>query len=97
MLVRVDDVPAALTALAAAGLEARPTGPMVQVDVGPGEAAAVTRALAERGIYLTELRPLEVSLEDVFLQLTGEYGMGGDQRMPYPVAAGPPPSRPDLG
>jgi len=35
-------------------------------------AADVTRALAERQIYLSELRPRENSLEDFFLEVTGE-------------------------
>ena len=45
---------------------------MLRVALGAPEAARVTRALAERGLYLTELRPEEVSLERVFLELTGE-------------------------
>ena len=32
----------------------------------------MTRTLAERGLYLTELRPDEVDLETVFLELTRE-------------------------
>jgi hypothetical protein len=32
----------------------------------------VTRTLADRGLYLTELRPDEVDLETVFLELTRE-------------------------
>jgi ABC-2 type transport system ATP-binding protein len=35
------------------------------------EAGAITRALADAGIYLTELRAEEISLEAVFLELTG--------------------------
>ncbi|MEX2394749.1 MAG: ATP-binding cassette domain-containing protein [Actinomycetota bacterium] len=36
-----------------------------------GQASKITRSLAEAGIYLTELRPEEISLEAVFLELTG--------------------------
>ncbi len=35
-------------------------------------AAELSRALAERQIYLAELRPRESTLEDVFLEVTGE-------------------------
>jgi ABC-2 type transport system ATP-binding protein len=113
VLVRVDDVPAAQRILAAAGLTARPDGPGLAVDVRPAEAARVTRALAERGVFLSELRPVEVRLEDVFLELTGEYGMGGEimvppgpgeMPVPPPTAAAEPPAtppsapeRPDVG
>jgi ABC-2 type transport system ATP-binding protein len=36
----------------------------------------VTKALADGGIYLSELRPDTVDLETVFLELTGD-GPGG--------------------
>ena len=42
------------------------------VRLPPKQAALVTRALAEAGLYLSELRPQEISLEDVFLELTKE-------------------------
>jgi hypothetical protein len=45
------------------------------VGLPPSDAARVTRTLADRGLYLTELRPDEADLETVFLELTG----GGDQ------------------
>lgn len=32
----------------------------------------MTRALAAAELYLTELRPAEISLETVFLELTGD-------------------------
>jgi hypothetical protein len=35
----------------------------------------VTRALAERGLYLSEIRPDEVDLETVFLELTKDQGV----------------------
>jgi ABC-2 type transport system ATP-binding protein len=61
-----------LAALAAAGVEAEPAGELIRARVAPEEAGRVTKALAEAGLYLTELRPDEASLEDVFLELTGE-------------------------
>ena len=47
-----------------------PVDGRLKVELPPSEAARVTRALADRGLYLTELRPDEVDLETVFLQLT---------------------------
>jgi ABC-2 type transport system ATP-binding protein len=41
------------------------------VDAGKETAAAVNKALAEKGIYASELANRTVSLENVFLQLTG--------------------------
>jgi ABC-2 type transport system ATP-binding protein len=40
------------------------------------EAAAISRALAEQQIWLAELRPQESSLEDVFMEITGEGDAG---------------------
>jgi ABC-type multidrug transport system ATPase subunit len=37
----------------------------------PGQAGRVSRALADAGVVLTELRPLERTLEEVFLEMTG--------------------------
>jgi len=42
------------------------------VDAPRERAAELSRALAERQIYLSELRPREGSLEDFFLEVTGE-------------------------
>ncbi|HEY7281344.1 MAG TPA: ABC transporter ATP-binding protein [Actinomycetota bacterium] len=77
-----DVVPAGLEALAAAGIEASSGGEpgVLRVRLDPSEGARVTSALADRGLYVSELRPDEASLEDVFLQLTG----------------GAPPARPDV-
>jgi ABC-2 type transport system ATP-binding protein len=38
---------------------------------GPEQAGRVSRALADADVTLTELRPLERSLEEVFLEMTG--------------------------
>lgn len=40
--------------------------------------AAVTRALAGHGLYLTELTPVRADLESVFLALTAEQGLGSE-------------------
>ncbi|HEY8491512.1 MAG TPA: ABC transporter ATP-binding protein [Dehalococcoidia bacterium] len=48
------------------------TGDAVDVALPGSEAARLNRALAEQGVYLAELRPVEASLEEVFLELTRE-------------------------
>jgi ABC-2 type transport system ATP-binding protein len=80
LVVRVDDLGAGLATLQAAGIGARPDGDVLRVDLAPGEAATVTRTLAQAGLWVTELRPELVSLEDVFLELTGGVpGTGGEE------------------
>jgi ABC-2 type transport system ATP-binding protein len=39
-------------------------------EVGPDDAHQITRVLAEAGLYVAELSPVERSLEEVFLELT---------------------------
>ncbi len=72
LIVRLDDLGAGMQALSAAGVAARLDGDVIRVDLPALAAATVTRALADRGLYLTELRPDEVDLETVFLELTRE-------------------------
>ena len=57
LLVRLDDVTGGLRALTAAGIPATPDDGLIRVDLPPADAARVTRTLADRGLYLTELRP----------------------------------------
>ena len=71
LVVRVDDVLAGLAALQAARISAEVTGDELHVALPESEAATVTRTLAARDLWVTELRPLEANLEDVFLELTG--------------------------
>ncbi|MFL5799117.1 MAG: ABC transporter ATP-binding protein [Actinomycetota bacterium] len=80
LLVRVDDQTAALEALRKDGIEAVHGGDVLRASVPPAEAWRVTKALADRGIYLSELRPEEVSLETVFLELTGSPPPAGEPR-----------------
>ena len=70
--VRVPDLAGAVAILGDAGIEARPDDDVLKVALAPSEGAAVTKALADKGVYLSELRPDEVDLETVFLELTGE-------------------------
>ena len=72
VLARVGNTRAGLRALKAAGLTATKDGEFLAVEIEPGAAARVTQVLAEAGQWVTELRPREVSLEDVFLELTGD-------------------------
>jgi ABC-2 type transport system ATP-binding protein len=70
VLVKLPDLDAGRAALVAAGLESETVGDLLRVAVAPADAGEVTRALADRGLYLTEMRPDSVDLETVFLELT---------------------------
>jgi len=73
LVLKVRDLAAGVAALHAAGMPAQLLdGAAIRVDVPPDEAERVSRELADRGLYVTELRPQEVSLETVFLDLTGD-------------------------
>jgi ABC-2 type transport system ATP-binding protein len=74
LIVRMADLDRGQNALARAGIDATRQGDHLRVDLPPAEAERVTRALADEQLYLTELRPEEISLEAVFLELTGESG-----------------------
>jgi ABC-2 type transport system ATP-binding protein len=70
VLVKLGDLPAGVRALESAGLDAVVTDGAIRVALPPEDASKVTRVLAERGLYLSELRPDEQDLEEVFLRLT---------------------------
>jgi ABC-2 type transport system ATP-binding protein len=70
LVLRIDDPEAARRALAEAGIAAAVAGDVVEVGLDPGEGARVSRVLADRGLYLSELRPDVADLETVFLELT---------------------------
>ncbi|HEX9696680.1 MAG TPA: ABC transporter ATP-binding protein [Actinomycetota bacterium] len=71
VLVRVQDPAKAADVLGKARFEATVRGDLVAVAVDPDDAATVTKTLASKRIYLSEMRPDEVDLETVFLELTG--------------------------
>jgi ABC-2 type transport system ATP-binding protein len=71
--LRVDDHAAAVTVLAGAGMRVVRDGTHLVVS-GASRPADVTRLLAEHGLYLSELTPDTVDLEEAFLLLTGEDG-----------------------
>src|SRR5439155_23513310 len=81
MLVRVDDAPGAMAVLSAAGIESTLQDGVVRVSLPAAEGGRITKALADREIYLKELRQDEVSLERVFLELTGD-GVEGHMTTP---------------
>jgi ABC-2 type transport system ATP-binding protein len=72
VLVKAADLDAAALALQAAGIAAERMGVHVRASLPVSEAARVTQVLAAADQWVTELRPDEASLEDVFLRLTGE-------------------------
>jgi ABC-2 type transport system ATP-binding protein len=73
------ELPRAAGVLTAAGLQITPNADhlvLAQVD----RPAQVTRILAEAGLYVSELTPVSVDLESVFLQLTGTAPVAGEHR-----------------
>jgi len=71
MVIKVENLQGAVEILTGAGFEAEIAGDEIHVTADPSDGARISRTLALKRIYVAELRPLEVSLEDVFLQLTG--------------------------
>jgi ABC-2 type transport system ATP-binding protein len=70
LVVRLDDLAAGASALGEAGIVAALDTDHLRVDLPAAQAARVSETLARRGLYLSELRPEQVSLETVFLELT---------------------------
>ena len=59
-----------------AGIAGAPAGDALKVDAcPPTRPNGSARTLAERGLYVSELRPDEVDLETVFLELTKDQGV----------------------
>ncbi len=73
LLVRIDDMAAGLEVLRRAGMLAEVAADgYLRVAGARAKAAHVTEALATNRLWVTEMRPDERTLEDVFLELTGE-------------------------
>ncbi len=70
LLVAVDDMTAGMEVLRSAGLTVETDTKHLRVALPASDAAQVTRLLAEAGLYLSELRPESVSLEELFLSIT---------------------------
>jgi ABC-2 type transport system ATP-binding protein len=75
LIVRIDDLVAGARALADAGIDSVAGEGVLHVRAPATEASNVTRTLAGRGIYLSELRADELDLETVFLELTKDEGL----------------------
>lgn len=73
--VRVADPRVAAGVLDAAGMPARTDGDDA-LEVEAAEPAAITRALGEAGIWLSELTPRRADLESYFLDLTAAEHLG---------------------
>ena len=71
MLVKVADLDAGAATLQRAGLRVERRDTDLRIDVSEFAAARVTQTLADAGLWVTDLRPEERSLEDLFLELTG--------------------------
>jgi ABC-2 type transport system ATP-binding protein len=80
LVVRLRDLEAGRSALADAGITSTVGGDALRVNVVATEAERVSRTLAERGLYVTELRPEEVDLETVFLELTRDQEIDPEPR-----------------
>lgn len=72
LIVRLRDLSAGEAALREAGIAVTATDDALHVAAAAGHPEHVSRTLAERGLYVTELRPDAVDLETVFLELTRE-------------------------
>jgi ABC-2 type transport system ATP-binding protein len=70
VLVRIEDPESAHVVLRAAGMDNVVTNGVLRVSIPPRDAARITKTLAQQGLYVSELRPDEEDLEDVFLKLT---------------------------
>jgi ABC-2 type transport system ATP-binding protein len=71
MLVKVGDLDVGAAALRRAGLDAERREADLRVLVASTDAERVTRALALEHQWVTDLRPEEHSLEELFLEITG--------------------------
>jgi ABC-2 type transport system ATP-binding protein len=72
--VRVTDISGAIDTLRRSGLPADFDGDGIRVGVVPAQAESVTRALVAEDHFPSELRPVEISLEDAFFALTTQAG-----------------------
>jgi ABC-2 type transport system ATP-binding protein len=70
LIVRLTDLDAGVAALGAAGIVSSRLEDALRVELPAADAERVSRTLAARDLFVTELRPDEVDLETVFLELT---------------------------
>ncbi|OKI52896.1 ATP-binding cassette domain-containing protein [Micromonospora sp. CB01531] len=79
-LEAVIDLPRAADALTRAGIRVSATEPDHLLLTGVDKPASVSRLLAEQGLYVSELTPVAVDLESVFLELTATAPVPGQHR-----------------
>ena len=78
MLVGLDDVDAGARGAAnVPDCDVERDGALLRVAAAPTDGAHVTKLLADAGLYVNELRPDAVSLEELFLSITGARDRGG--------------------
>jgi len=70
LIVRVDDLAGGAAALAHAGISAENADGHLRVAVPLDQSALVTRILAARQMWVTEMRPDHTTLEERFFELT---------------------------
>jgi ABC-2 type transport system ATP-binding protein len=75
LLIGLDNVTAGADTLRNAGLSVEADGRYLRVALPASDAAHVTKLLADAGLYLSELRPDSVSLEELFLSITTHEGV----------------------
>ncbi|GAA2503804.1 ATP-binding cassette domain-containing protein [Winogradskya humida] len=78
-LEAVSDLTSSAAALRDAGAQVVVEPDHLMVS-GLAQPSAVTRTLAERGVYVSELSPVTADLESVFLELTGTAPVEGSNR-----------------
>ncbi|QKW17526.1 ATP-binding cassette domain-containing protein [Verrucosispora sp. NA02020] len=78
-LEAVTDLPVAAAALTQAGVRVTTNADHLML-AGVDKPATVTRLLAEQGLYVSELAPIAVDLESVFLELTATAPVPGQHR-----------------
>jgi ABC-2 type transport system ATP-binding protein len=69
-VVRLPELERGLEVLQRAGMDASLADGSISVKLAADRAGSITKLLADQGLYLSELRPLEADLETVFLELT---------------------------
>ena len=84
LLIRLDDTVAAADVVRRAGIDVEAAGDLLRVALPATEAAHVTKLLADVGLYVSELRPDTVSLEELFLSITGRTARRGGSRLMRP-------------
>jgi ABC-2 type transport system ATP-binding protein len=94
--VQTPDPVTALQLLRGAGIDATlDPGEAIVAQVGADQAGRVNQVLGEGGVWASDLRVIEATLEDVFLELTGEPAeMTVPGAPPPPTGAPSPPAMP---